>query len=113
MESMSNINAAVWGTVRWVHGLRREDEMKNVWNVVQPIEGSVTSMYDCTHGPKKDCHACLIPEMAAVIEGALKLRIESPVAMRQWISKARAVLEKANLIEDCIPVEEAEEASRT
>lgn len=31
---------------------------------------SATDMYDCTHGPKKDCHACLVRELVAALERA-------------------------------------------
>ncbi len=72
---------------------------------------SVTSMFDCTHGPKKDCHACLVGEMARALEEAVGLNTIR--SWREWLPNARAVLEKANLIEDCVPIEEAEEASRT
>lgn len=85
---------------------------------------SVTSMFDCTHGPKKDCHACIVGELVAALEGATEMlchharslhaNLEPVQELRvlQVINPARAALEKAKLIEDCIPIEEAEEASR-
>ena len=85
---------------------------------------SVTSMYDCTHGPKKDCAQCLIPEMAAALEMAVEWRDKlaaSPASQEAWEAlveedgcldnEARAVLEKAKLLDDCIPAEEAAEAA--
>ena len=74
---------------------------------------SVTDMYNCTHGPKRDCHACLIPEMAAVLEQAVGYFAggDHVTFWRDWLLKARALIEKAKLIDDCIPSEEAYEAA--
>ena len=68
---------------------------------------SLTSMYNCTHGPKKDCHACLVPELVNALETAMARREPNksytlPVG---WFRDTRALIEKARLIEDCIPVE--------
>ncbi len=30
---------------------------------------SATDMYNCTHGPKKDCAQCLVPELVKALEG--------------------------------------------
>ena len=73
---------------------------------------SLTSMYDCTHGPKRDCHACLIPEMAKALDELLASLKPNPAPFtrsdfRGIVRDARAVLEKAKLIEDCIPAEAA------
>ena len=70
---------------------------------------STTDMYECTHGPKKDCHACLVREMAAVLEQATQNF--TPADWGWWLPRARAVLEKAKLIDDCVPAEEAAEAA--
>ena len=87
---------------------------------------SATDMYNCTHGPKKDCHACIVRELVEALKAAIEWRDKlaaNPMSQEAWEglvgedgcldNEARAVLEKAKLIEDCIPVEEAEEASRT
>ena len=101
---------------------------------------SVTSMFDCTHGPKKDCHACIVGELVEALEALASGGIGASTRPDFWcvycgsdnshfekasddaeerheedcpILLARAVLEKAKRIEDCIPSEEAEEASRT
>ncbi len=78
---------------------------------------SVTEMYDCTHGPKKDCHACLVGEFVeAMGEIAHKLGVLRQVAeasgvrydariLRELEELARAVLEKAKLLDDCVPAE--------
>ena len=82
---------------------------------------STTSMYDCTHGPKKDCHACLVGELVTVltemiywfgsdgfVPSAKSWDEGKPQACKV---KARAVLEKAKEIKDCIPIEDAPEAA--
>ncbi len=84
---------------------------------------STTSMYDCTHGPKKDCHACLVREFVeAMGEIAHKLGVLRRVAEASGVrydarnlseleKLARSILEKAKLIEDCVPWDEASEAA--
>lgn len=80
---------------------------------------SVTDMYDCTHGPKKDCHACLVGELVEALESRHYHAPTSCWARRYQLpagttcDHCEPALEKAQLIEDCIPIEEAEEASRT
>ena len=70
---------------------------------------SVTDMYNCTHGPKKDCHACLIPEMAAALDRLITAAVEGHDVMRglerydtkdiaNALTEARAVLEKAKVL---------------
>ncbi len=89
---------------------------------------SVTNMNLCTHGPKKDCHACLVGELVDVMgqllgasedlfyleakgDSSLKVALaESRMAEAQDV--VRTLIKKAKLLEDCIPIEEAEEASR-
>ena len=73
---------------------------------------STTSMYDCTHGPKRDCHACLVREFVeAMGEIAHKLGVLRQVAeasgvrydarnLRELEELARAVLEKAKKIQE-------------
>ncbi len=91
---------------------------------------SATDMYDCTHGPRKDCHACLVKELVEALEWASaasgKAVQDAQPAGDGWFkvppgtlarlggmeALARAVLEKAKEMDDCIPIEEAEEASR-
>ena len=82
---------------------------------------SVTNMNLCTHGPKKDCHACLVGEFVeAMGEIAHKLGVLRRVAEASGVrydarnlseleKLARAILEKAKLIEDCVPWDDAAE----
>ena len=82
---------------------------------------SATDMYDCTHGPKSDCHACLVGELVEVLEhflvdynisyAALQRDDWCEYEKREIVIAARAVLEKAKLIEDCIPAEQAAEVA--
>ena len=83
---------------------------------------SVTNMNLCTHGPKKDCHACLVGELVAILERCLPyidghFKAWSYESDRQALNRVRsellrdgcAVLEKAKQLEDCIPIEDAPE----
>ena len=86
---------------------------------------SLTSMHNCPHGPIKDCHKCMFKELVQVMEHFL---VDYSIAYadlrgrdkawceyedREVVVAARAVLEKAKLIDpDCIPYEEAKEAAR-
>ena len=38
---------------------------------------SSTDMYNCAHGPKKDCHACLVPELVAALANIVKASVET------------------------------------
>ena len=101
-----------------------DDVRKTMGHASKPIfkeavMPSVTSMYDCTHGPKANCHACLIREFVKRLERASVLLWDCaemfPRNQRHDILDAhfeiRAVLEKAKLIEDCVPIDEASEAA--
>ena len=69
---------------------------------------SVTDMYECTHGPKKDCHACLVRELVKALENLMYTRPDgtSHISLcEEWNSscrysciQVRAVLEKANAL---------------
>ena len=66
---------------------------------------SLTDMYNCTHGPKKDCHACLIPELVEALEQAARGRHyleEHQIGFGDcyWVpcSEARAILDKATVL---------------
>ena len=65
---------------------------------------SLTAMYDCTHGPKKDCAQCLNRELVEALEGLLKDHCDLvnsgdsgfwEVEEEEEVIAARAVLEKA------------------
>ncbi len=71
-------------------------------------------MYGCTHGPKKDCHACLIPELVDALERMMmgfshvgqQTMCQCPAC-----KQARALIAKAKQLEDCMPREDAAEAA--
>lgn len=91
---------------------------------------SLTDMRDCTHGPKANCHKCLIPELVRVLRCLMPLNVGGECCYCAWGSvvqedghhfdadniwdgdpiclndpyydDARAVLDKAKQIEDCI-----------
>ena len=60
---------------------------------------SVTDMFNCTHGPKKDCHACLVANLAEVLKSALFVERAHDAHINPddpcWCQDARAVLEMA------------------
>jgi len=74
---------------------------------------SVTNRYECRHGPKSDCHACLIPEMAKALERIIEARDAYHGGdLARAVDSARAVLDKANALDpDCIPAEQAAEVA--
>jgi hypothetical protein len=80
---------------------------------------SLTDMHNCTHGPKANCHKCLIPELVKALKGfqedgsdhffgCIMNRLSGEdiadlgVTCDLWCAKARALINKAKLIDpDC------------
>ncbi len=70
---------------------------------------SLTDMRECRHGPKANCHKCLIPELVGVLEDcATALHADRMHDGRFWdcdrwgCGAARALIEKAKLVDpDC------------
>lgn len=74
---------------------------------------SVTDMHNCIHGPKRDCHACLVGELVEALKPLAVLNVWVPNNKRIWnddslleckikmvhARNAAAVLEKAKLVE--------------
>jgi hypothetical protein len=58
------------------------------------------AMYDCTHGPVKDCTKCLVPQLVKALETAMARREpgKSYTLPVNWFRDTRALINKAKVV---------------